>query len=94
MEPDIAETFFGMETSKDIWDTLAETYSRKGNVAQIYELRRLIEFEIQGDPFYSISLPFEFFGNGLTTSSLTILFVLLMLLILNYILRVNGYLNS
>ena len=49
MEPDIAETFFEMATAQDIWDTLAETYSRKGNVAQIYELRRLIEAEVQGD---------------------------------------------
>ena len=38
-----------MATGQDIWDTLAETYSRKGNVAQIDELRRFIESEIQGD---------------------------------------------
>ena len=49
MEPDIVETFFEMATAKDIWDTLVETYSRKGNVAQIYVLRRLIESEIKGD---------------------------------------------
>ena len=49
MEPDIAKTFFEMATAKEILDTLAKTYSHKGYVAQIYELRRLIESETQGD---------------------------------------------
>ena len=42
MEPELADPFLSMGTTQDIWDTLAETYSRQGNVAQVYELRRAI----------------------------------------------------
>ena len=40
-----------METALDIWDTLAQTYARKGNIAEVYELRRRIEAEVQGERF-------------------------------------------
>jgi len=49
MEPELADFFLSMETARDIWETLAETYSRKGNIAQVYELRRSVEAETQGD---------------------------------------------
>ena len=49
IEPDIAIDFLAMDTTQDIWNTLAHTYSRKGNVAQVYELQRSIEIEVQGD---------------------------------------------
>ena len=43
MEPSIAAFFLGMEITLEIWDTLAQTYARKGNIAKIYELHRQIE---------------------------------------------------
>ena len=42
MIPEIGEGFLDMATAKDIWETMASTYARKGNSAQIFELRRLI----------------------------------------------------
>ena len=39
--------FLEMETALDIWDTLAQTYARKGNIVEVYELRRRIEAEVQ-----------------------------------------------
>ena len=49
MEPSIAVFFLEMETALDIWDTLAQTYARKANVAEVYELKRRIEAEVQGE---------------------------------------------
>ena len=37
-----------MNTAKDIWDTVAHTYSRKGNYAQEFELSRVIDSSEQG----------------------------------------------
>ena len=55
MEPNLAEVFLEMETARDIWDTLAQTYARKENVAKVYELRRCIEAEVQ-DVFLHFSI--------------------------------------
>ena len=46
MELSIAAFFLEMETTPDIWDTLAQTYARKGNIAEVYELRKRIEAEV------------------------------------------------
>ena len=42
LTPEIGEGFLDMAIAQDIWETMAKTYSRKGNSAQIFELRRLI----------------------------------------------------
>ena len=49
MVPEIAEGFLDMATAQDIWETMANTYSRKGNSAQIFERRRLIGRSEQGE---------------------------------------------
>ena len=49
MIPDIGEGFLDMATAQDIWETMAKTYSRKGNSAQIFELRRVIGRSEQGE---------------------------------------------
>ena len=43
MIPKIGEGFLGMKIARDIWMTVASTYSRKGNYAQEFELMRLID---------------------------------------------------
>ena len=48
MIPEIGEGFLDMVTAQDIWETMANTYSRKGNSTQIFELRRLIGRSEQG----------------------------------------------
>ena len=49
MIPEIGKGFLDMATAQDIWETMANTYSRKGNSAQIFELRRLIGRSEQGE---------------------------------------------
>ena len=49
MEPSIATIFLEIETTLDIQDTLAQTYARKGNIAEVYKLRRWIETKVQGE---------------------------------------------
>ena len=35
---EIGEDFPSLDTAKDVWDTVFETYSRQGNIAQVYDL--------------------------------------------------------
>ena len=46
---EIGEGFLDMATAHDIWETMANTYARRGNSAQIFELRRLIGRSEQGE---------------------------------------------
>ena len=39
MEPSIGKTYLFLPTATDIWEALAQTYSKKGTDAQLYELR-------------------------------------------------------
>ena len=43
MIPSIGEGFLSLATAKDVREVVADTYSRKGNVAQIYDLKWSIE---------------------------------------------------
>ena len=47
--PSIGEGFLNLATAKNVWDAVAYTYSRKGNVAQIYDLKRSIENQNQDE---------------------------------------------
>jgi len=49
MIPSIEEGYLHLTTAKDIWDALADTYSRKGNMAQIFDLKRIIERQTQDE---------------------------------------------
>ena len=49
MIPEIGEGFLDMATAQDIWEIMANTYSRKGNSAQIFELQLLIGRSEQGE---------------------------------------------
>ena len=49
MVPEIGEGFYRMKTARDIWDTVASTFSRKRNAAQEFELLRSIDRSEQGD---------------------------------------------
>ena len=42
MIPEIGENFLSLDTTKDVWGTVFETYSRRGNIAQIYDLQRSV----------------------------------------------------
>ena len=49
MVPSIGEGYLHLTTAKDIWDALADTYSRKGNMTQISDLKRIIERQTQDE---------------------------------------------
>ncbi|XP_057493174.1 uncharacterized protein LOC130778669 [Actinidia eriantha] len=49
MIPEIGEGFLSLDTAKDIWDTVSETYSRRGNIAQVYDLQRRVDSLDQGE---------------------------------------------
>ena len=49
MVPEIGESFYRLKTAKAIWDTVASTFSRRGNYAQEFELIRSIDHSEQGD---------------------------------------------
>ena len=49
MIPEIREAFLDMVIAQDIWGTVANTYSWKGNSAQIFEWRWLIGRFEQGE---------------------------------------------
>jgi hypothetical protein len=38
----LSQGYLFLRTAKEIWDVVAQTYSKMGNVAQIYELKRRI----------------------------------------------------
>ena len=40
MITEIREGFLSLNTDKDIWDTISETYSRQGNIEHVYDLQR------------------------------------------------------
>ena len=42
MIPEISEGFLSLDIAKDIWDTVIETYYRRGNIAQVYDLQRSV----------------------------------------------------
>ena len=49
MVPEIGEGFYRMKTVKAIRDTVASTFSRRGNYTQEFELIRSIDRSEQGD---------------------------------------------
>ena len=49
MVPSLGEGYLNLTTSRDIWDIVADKYSRKGNIAQIYDLKRRIENQNQDE---------------------------------------------
>ena len=60
MIPEIGECFLDMAIAQDIWETMANTYSRNGNFAQIFELRRLIGRSEQGEMSVTVlHIPFH-----------------------------------
>ena len=38
MISEIGEGFMSLDTAKDVWDTVFEIYSRRGYIAQVYDL--------------------------------------------------------
>ena len=49
MQPDISNGFLFMDTAMEIWDAVAQTYSQKENMAQIYDLKCRIHNSKQRD---------------------------------------------
>lgn len=49
MMPDISDTCMFLSTAKEIWESVKQTYSKKGDVAQIYELKVQTGLSTQGD---------------------------------------------
>ena len=49
MVPELGESFYRMKTAKAIWDTVASTFSRRGNYAQEFELICSIDRSEQGE---------------------------------------------
>lgn len=49
MKPEISHTFMYLPTSKAIWDSMIQAYSRKGNKARMYDLRQKVSLFRQGD---------------------------------------------
>ena len=43
------QTFLFMSSTKKVWDVVLQTYSKKGDVAQIYELKTIIHNTKQKD---------------------------------------------
>ena len=43
MISEIGEGFLSLDTAKDIWDTVSKTYSKRGNIAQVYDLQRRVD---------------------------------------------------
>ena len=57
MIPEIGEGFLSLNAANDIWDNVFETYSRQGNIAQVYDLQwrvhRLDQAEMTSLQYYS-----------------------------------------
>lgn len=49
MKPEISQGYLFLRTAKEIWDVAAQTYSKMGNKAQVYDLKRRIQATSQGD---------------------------------------------
>jgi hypothetical protein len=49
MQPEISQGYLFLRTAKEIWDATAQTYSKVGNAALKYDLKRQIHGLTQGD---------------------------------------------
>lgn len=49
LQPDISNTYFFLQSSKEIWDALEKTYSEVGHLARVYELRQKVWQQRQGE---------------------------------------------
>lgn len=49
MSPDISETFMLYDTVEEIWKATKEMYSKKDNIAELYELKAQLKEIKQGD---------------------------------------------
>jgi hypothetical protein len=49
MQPEISQGYLFLHTAKEVWDVAAQTYSKVGNVALKYDLKRQIHSLTQGD---------------------------------------------
>ena len=58
---EIGEGFLSLDTTKDVWDTIFETYARRGNLAQVYDLQRSVnrldQAELTSLQYYSALIP-------------------------------------
>ena len=43
MIPEIGEGFLSLDTAKVFWDTVFETYSRRDNIAQVYDMQQSVD---------------------------------------------------
>lgn len=55
MKPKIGKPLFFLSIAKEIWDSVAHTYSNKGHVAQVYEFKIKIHETKQEDLSITIS---------------------------------------
>ncbi|GMP35134.1 hypothetical protein CsSME_00007708 [Camellia sinensis var. sinensis] len=62
MVSDIGESYLSIDTTRDIWDAVATTYSQKENFSQTFTLRRSIEHSVHGK--MTILQYFTFLSNG------------------------------
>jgi hypothetical protein len=49
MQPEINQEYLFLHSAKEVWDATAQTYSKVGNVALKYDLKRRIHSLTQGD---------------------------------------------
>jgi len=49
MQPEISQGYLFLHTAKEVWDVAAQTYSKVGNAALKYDLKRQIHGLTQGD---------------------------------------------
>ena len=56
MIPKIGEDFLSLNKTKDIWDIVSETYSRQGNIAQVYDLQRHVNRLNQAEVTFFLGL--------------------------------------
>lgn len=52
MNLEIAEGFISLDFAKEIWDSLAEIYGEKGNIARVYQLQQDIPRMSKGEKFF------------------------------------------
>jgi hypothetical protein len=49
MQPEISQEYLFLHTAKEVWDVATQTYSKVGNAALKYDLKRQIHGLTQGD---------------------------------------------
>ena len=49
MQLEIGKPFLSLSLAKEVWDAVSQTYSKKGDVTQIYELKTIIHNTKQKD---------------------------------------------